>query len=98
MKEDLITNKNNTRSILNVVVGVWLALSTIGILWMNWNDFKENKLEPVYRDAYKNAQETTMKAVMDESKKCQPFQVFVGQERVELVNTSCDGVSVVRKQ
>lgn len=74
------TPKTKT-SVLHIVLISWLVLSTAYIV----NDLWKNGLSATYQAGYQRA----FADVVANSQQCQPFNVFVGEAKADLINVAC---------
>lgn len=68
-------------STLHIVLCVWLVFSAIYIV----HDLWKNGLSATYQSGYQRA----FADVIGQSQQCQPFNVFVGDAKVDLINVAC---------
>ncbi|MBI5754811.1 hypothetical protein HZA41_01165 [Candidatus Peregrinibacteria bacterium] len=81
------THKKNLPSARTIIIAIYIALSLLYIIVNLWINFKNN----VIQWSYLNGKQTLIQEILtsaDETK-CQPFTVFLKEEKVELVNTKC---------
>ena len=65
----------------------WVVLMTLYFIWSIWN----NTLLATYNAGRQTgAQETVVSLIEQASdKKCQPFNVYAGESKVDLINVAC---------
>ncbi len=71
--------------ILIIILVIWAIFSVGYIGYDVWSDFKLRELEQVYQQGRRD----TVNALIQQAQKCEPFPVFSGEQRVNLINTDC---------
>lgn len=75
----------NAAGLAKLAVGLWLIAATAYFVWDRWEHFKANAAE----EAYKNGQADAVKRVIQQAQNCQPFDVYAGEKRVQLIEIGC---------
>lgn len=80
-------HKKNLPSAKTLVISLYIGFSLIYILANLWINFKNN----VMQWSYLNGKQALLQEIIKEADatKCQPFTVFLKEQKVELVNTQC---------
>jgi len=73
----------NKKEIFATVVTVWIIATTGYVLYDQWSNYQINGVRKAY--------ETAVNQVIAEVEKsgCQPFSIYSGQKKVELVDFEC---------
>ena len=72
--------------VAKVILALWIAFSFIYIVTDIWQNFKQNELLRVVNQA----QSEIVSQLILEAEKCEPFPVFVGETKVELIKVGCE--------
>ena len=64
---------------------VWLVFSSLYIM----HDLWKNGISATYQLGYQAGAEKTITQVVATSQKCQPFNVFAGEAKADLINMAC---------
>lgn len=72
-----------------VVIGlaVWGVITFLYVLADLWNGFTVNVMERSYVSGQSNAIGQIIQQA--ENKECKPFNVFIGERKVDLINAAC---------
>lgn len=76
-----------SKKALKVVLIVWLVIASGYVVFSMWNDFKFNFQQKVYQTGVSDTVNNLIKQATDE--KCQPFEVYNGEKKVQLISISC---------
>jgi|GEM_PF-2065999 len=72
---------NPSHKTLHIILVVWLIISATYIV----HDLWKNGLSATYQAGYQQA----FGDVIANSQQCKPFNVFVGEAKVDLINVAC---------
>lgn len=74
-------------SLSTYFIGAYIVISLVYIFFTLWTNFKTNVMERSFNNGYA----ASVRQIMEEASKpeCQPFTVFEGEKRIELVNIGC---------
>jgi hypothetical protein len=80
----MVLDKINWKS---TFLTLWVVFSFVYIAYSIYNNFRVN----VIQNAYTAGQNDTVKAfiMQAENKECKPFNVYMGDKKVDLVNLDC---------
>lgn len=67
------------------ILVVWLVVSAIYIT----NDMWKNGVNNTYQLGFQAGTQQTVAQVIAQSQTCQPFNVFVGETKADLINVAC---------
>lgn len=73
------------KTILYVLISVWIVFSVVYIISDVWSDFKNTQI----LSAYEQGRTDTINALIIEAEKCQPFPVFSAEKQIQLISISC---------
>lgn len=70
-----------------IAIAVWLGFSVLYILSDIWNGFRVGIME----HSYVAGKTDTAKALIEQAQnpECKPFNVYVGDKKVDLINITC---------
>lgn len=80
-------NINDFSQKKQIAILVWIAFSVFYILLDVYQGFRAGIME----QAYVSGKTSTVAALMEkaEDPSCQPFNVFIGEKKIDLINVAC---------
>lgn len=75
--------------ILTVGLAVYGIATTLWIANDTWQDFQRDYVKGAATQAYQAGQTGAVKQLLTEAEKCKAFEVFAGEEKVQLMNLAC---------
>ena len=73
------------KTILYIVVFLWIVFSVVYIANNMWTDYKNVQLV----QSYEQGKRDIINQLIQEAKKCEPFPVFSGGEQINLIDVNC---------
>lgn len=80
-------NINNFSQKQQVAILVWIAFSVFYVLFDIYQGFRAGMLEQAYLSGKTQTAQALMEKAEDPS--CKPFNVFIGEKKVDLINVAC---------
>ena len=84
MREN-VKGKFNKKIIFSLIISIWIIFSIAYIANDVWQDFKVNLLTR----SYNQGREMAIQQIIQESDKCQAFNIFNGEKSVDLISIKC---------
>lgn len=82
MNLELLQNKK-----VSIALAIWGIVTLLYVLSDLWNGFTVNVMERSYVSGQSNAIGQIIQQA--ENKECKPFNVFIGERKVDLINAAC---------
>lgn len=73
--------------IARIIIGIWLVVTTIYMVWGLWGDFSMYIMQRSYTAGQTDAINALILQAQD--KNCKPFSVFSGKQTVDIINVAC---------
>jgi len=73
------------KTILCVLISLWMVFSVAYIISDVWSDFKNNQI----LRAYEQGRVDTINTLIAEAESCQAFPVFSAEKQIQLININC---------
>lgn len=73
------------KSILILLVIVWIVFSAGYIAYDQWQDFKTGQMQVAYQQGLIDS----VRTIMNESTKCQPIPLLDGDKQVNIIAVEC---------
>ena len=73
------------KTILYVLISVWIVFSVAYIISDVWGDFKNTQI----LSAYEQGRVDTINTLITEAENCQPFSIFSAEKQIQLININC---------
>lgn len=73
------------KTILHILVLLWIIFSVAYIIWDLWSDFKNVQI----LNAYEQGRIDIINTLMQEAEKCEPIPIFSGEKEIQLVDIDC---------
>lgn len=73
------------KTVLYLLVFVWLVFSVVYIVWDVWADFKNVQMS----NAYQQGRIDTINTLIQEGEKCKPVSVAGTEKQIQLIKVDC---------
>ncbi|MBI2463980.1 hypothetical protein HYV57_03420 [Candidatus Peregrinibacteria bacterium] len=84
-------NKNQTNVAIYAILILYITLSSGFIFFTLYNNFKINIIQKAYTKGQQDAEVATVQKIIQQAENtdCKPFQVFINEKKVNLMNIAC---------
>lgn len=77
------------KKMITIGLVAWAVFTVAYIITDQIRDFKLFYVQQVSRDSYNRGQEDTVLKLIEESRKCEPFFISIGDNKVDLIAVDC---------
>ena len=78
-------NRIKSLSTKKVILIVWIIFSILYVLYGEWNRFKTVVID----NSIQRGQASAVLQVIQQAQECKAFQIFAGEQKVQLINVDC---------